>query len=149
MGVGEKEMEILPRDVASGKQFANARGYLPLNVGLERFFVVVMLKLRSGPCGLFPNRSGRISFRSRCPHSFLSGLVPAGRTGGVGPTVLGFKRTYRGVKNDPISIRRTGFECSGMNLVQHDVNMEMLFVVVGNDHILVVLVPELVQCVYG
>jgi hypothetical protein len=142
-------MEILPSDVASGKQFANARGYLPLNVGLERFFVVVMLELCGGASGLISSCSGRIAFGSGCPHSFLSGLVPAGRTGGVGPTVLGFKRAYRGIKDDPISIRRMGFECYGMNLVQHDVNMEMSFVVVGNDHILVALVPELVKCVYG
>ena len=108
-----------------------------------------MLKLGGGPSGLSRNPSGRIAFRSGCPHSFLSCLVPARRTGRVGPTVFGFKRTYCGVKNDPIPVRRMGFVCYGMNLVQHDVNMEVLLVFVGNDHVLVVLVPELVQRVDG
>ena len=69
-------------------------GHLPSDVGLERFLIVIMLKLCCGPCRLLPNRSGRIAFgpwnvRTAC----FECLVPAGRTSGVRPTILGFKKS--------------------------------------------------------
>jgi hypothetical protein len=59
----------------------------------------------------------------------------------------GLERAYRRVKSDPISIRWVCFECFRMHLIQHDVNVEMLLVVVGKVNLTVQGVLEKTQSV--
>ena len=105
---------------------------------------MIMLVSGGGAVRLVLNRPGLIALGSGCSHSLLSGLVPAGRAGSVGPTVFSFERAYSRVKSDPIPIRRMGFVGFRVDLIQHNVNMKMLLVVVRNDNVLVVLVAKLV-----
>ena len=48
MSLREKTMEVIPRDILSGKQCANTRSNLPTHIRLERFLILVMFKLRGG-----------------------------------------------------------------------------------------------------
>jgi len=109
---------------------------------------VIMLVSGGGAYRLVLIGPGLIALGPRCSHSLLSGLIPAGRADSVGPDVFGFERAHCRVKRDPIPIRRMGFVGFWMDLIQHDVNVEMLFVVVGNDNVLVVLVAKLVQGIF-
>jgi len=64
-------------------------------------------------------------------------------------TVFGFERACSGIKSDPITVRRMGLVCFGMNSVYHDVNMKVLLVFVSDENVLVFLEAKLVQRVQG
>ena len=107
----------------------------PTHKGLEGLFIVIMLVLYSGASWVFLNRPRRIAFRFRFRHGDFPILVPSHWTRRVGPAILGFKMAYCAIESDPISVRRMGFVCFGMNSVYHDVNMKVLLVFVSDENI--------------
>jgi len=58
-----------------------------------------------------------------------------------------FKKAYCGIESEPIAIGRMCSECLQMDLVEHDVDVKMLFVVVCDDHELMAFISESLQCV--
>jgi hypothetical protein len=104
-----------------------------------------MFILGRGANRLVFNGPGLIALGSECPHSLLSGLVPSHWTKRVGPAILGFKMAYCAIETEPTiswcmrSIRNR------VNLVYHDMDMEVLLVVVSNENVLVLLEAKLVQ----
>src|ERR1035437_6636529 len=97
-----------------------------------------MFKLCSGTCRLLSVGPKRNAFGSRHRYSLFRFLIPSCHTRRVRPTMLCFEETCCGIESEPVAIWCMCPECLRMNLVDHDVNMKMLFVVVSNNHILVV-----------
>jgi hypothetical protein len=121
------------------------RSNISTHIGLEGLFIVIVLVLCGGANRMVFNGPGLIALGSECPHSFLSGLVPTHWTKRVGPAILGFQMAYCAIECEPTiswcmrSIRNR------VNLVYHDVDMEVLLVVVSNENVLVFLEAKLVQ----
>ena len=63
------------------------------------------------------------------------------------PAILRFEEAYGGIQSEPISIGCERSERPRMNFVHHDVDVEVLLVVVRNDQELVALISECLQCV--
>ena len=63
------------------------------------------------------------------------------------PAIFRFEEAYCGIESEPVTIWCMCSESLWMNLVHHDVDVKMLFVVVRDDHILMVFVSECLQCV--
>src|ERR1039457_6374263 len=53
-----------------------------------------------------------------------------------------FKEAYCGIQSEPVTIWRMCSERLHMNLVEHDVDVKMLFVVVRNDHELMAFISK-------
>src|ERR1035437_1815612 len=53
-----------------------------------------------------------------------------------------FKKAHCGIESEPIAIRRMCSESLKMNLVEHDVDVKVLFVVVRDDHELMAFISE-------
>src|ERR1035438_5704629 len=105
-----------------------------------------MLILCSGTSRLLSSQPRRIAFGVRHQYGLLSILVPSHRTKCVSPAMFCLKEAYSGIETEPIAIWCMCSECFRMNLVHHDVNMEMLLVIVRDDHILMVFISECLQC---
>ena len=65
------------------------------------------------------------------------------------PTIFCFKKACRGIESQPTERWRMSSVRYGVNLVHHDVDMEVLLVVVSDDHVQVFVEPKLLQCVQG
>ena len=83
----------------------------------------------------------------RLQYRLLRILVPSHRTRRMCPAMFRFKVAYCGIESEPIAIWRMCSEGLHMNLVEHDVDMEMFFVVVRDDHELMAFICECLQCV--
>jgi hypothetical protein len=64
LSLGEKAMEVIPRNITSGNQFGYAWSNLPPHERLERFLILVMFKLCSGSGRLLSRTSRSITFAS-------------------------------------------------------------------------------------
>ncbi len=64
----------------------------------------------------------------------------------MSPAILRFEATCGGIESEPVVISCRGSERYRMDFVHHDVNMEMLFVVVRDDHILMMFISKRLQC---
>src|ERR1035438_8607107 len=106
-----------------------------------------MFKLCSGSTRMLLGRARSNSFGSRHRYSLFRFLIPSCHAGRVRPTMLRFEETCSGIESQPVAIWRVCPESLRVNLVEHNVYMKMLFVVVRDDHILVVSVSECFQCV--
>src|ERR1017187_3571252 len=106
-----------------------------------------MFKLCSGSSRMLLGRLRRMALGFRLQYSLLRILIPSHRTRRVCPAMFRFKEAYCGIQSEPVTIWRMCSESLRVNLVEHDVYMKMLFVVVRDDHILVVSVSECFQCV--
>jgi len=53
-----------------------------------------------------------------------------------------FKEAYCGIQSEPVAIGRMCSESLQMNLVEHNVDVKMFFVVVRDDHELVAFISE-------
>ena len=83
----------------------------------------------------------------RLQYSLLSILIPSHRTRRMCPTMSRFEVAYCGIESEPIAIWRMRSESLQMNLVEHDVDVKVLFVVVCDDHELMAFISERLQCV--
>jgi hypothetical protein len=61
------------------------------------------------------------------------------------PAIFSFEYAHCGIKRQPVPIRCMRFEGLRMNLVYHDVDVEVLLVIVRDNHILMVPVSKCVQ----
>ena len=87
----------------------------------------------------------RVTFGARCAYCLFRFLIPTGWTRRVCPAIFRFEDAHCGIKRQPVPIRCMRFEGLRMNLVYHDVDVKVLLVIVGNNHILVVPVSKCVQ----
>ena len=83
----------------------------------------------------------------RLQYSLLSILIPSHRTRRMCPTMSRLEVAYCGIESEPIAIWRMRSESLQMNLVEHDVDVKVLFVVVCDDHELMAFISERLQCV--
>jgi len=142
MSLREKTMEVIPCDVPSCEQRTYARGHLPPHVGLERFLVLVMFKLRGGAGRLLSGAPKRITLGSWRAYNLLRFLIPPCGTRCVRPTMFCFKKACRGIESQPTERWRMGSVRYGVNFVQHDVDMKVLLVVVSDDHVQMFVEPK-------
>jgi len=91
----------------------------------------------------------RIAFGSRQTYSLFRFLIPSSHSRCMCPAILGFEETCCGIESEPIVISCRGSERLRMNFVHHDVDMKMLFVVVRDNHILMVFISKPLQCLNG
>jgi len=139
-------MEVIPRDILSRQKFPDNGGHFLPDIGLQRFLIVVMFELCRRPRRLLSGRSKRITFESRQRYSLLRFLIPSSHARCMCPTIFRFEEACCGIESEPIVISCRGSERFRMNFVHHDVDMEMPFVVVSDDHILMVFISKRFQC---
>src|SRR5208337_3076095 len=106
-----------------------------------------MFKLCSSSSRMLLSRSRHMALGFRLQYSLLRILVPSHRTRRVGPAMFRFKKACCGIESEPIAIWRMCAERLQMDLVEHNVDVKMLFVVVRNDHELMAFISECLQCV--
>jgi len=104
-----------------------------------------MFKLCSGSPRMLLGRSKRNAFGSRHRYSLFRFLIPSCHAGRVRPTMLRFEETCCGIESEPITVWRMRSESLHMNLVEHDVDVKMLFVVMCDDHELMAFISECLQ----
>src|ERR1035438_5485235 len=101
-----------------------------------------MFKLCSGSTRMLLGKSKRPALGFRLQYSLFCFLIPSHRTWRVCPAMFRFKEAHCGIESEPIAIWCMRPQGLHVNLVEHDVDVKMLFVVVCNDHELMAFISE-------